>query len=95
MTISEGALGAVGAAGWLVAAGMLLRIAEGGAVRREMTVSAMEVAKNAAARIAVARVSTFPCPRLDRNAFDPPMPSAPPSERWSSTTAMSATITIR
>src|SRR5665213_1503174 len=91
--VPVGAPGAV--VGAEAVAGTVSRIAEGGAVRRVTTERAMEVAKKAAARIPVARVSTLPWPRDDRNAFPPPIPSAPPSERWRSTTAIRATITIR
>src|SRR5262249_6823000 len=92
--VVPGVVGVVGTVG-VVTVGTLFRIDDGGGVSRVRTVRATEVRKKAIPRIVVARVSTFPCPRLVRNALEPPIPSAPPSERCRSTTATSATITIR
>ncbi len=55
----------------------------------------MEVKKKAAARMAVARVSTLAVPRDDMKLPPPPIPRPPPSDRWSSTTTMSASTIIR
>ena len=53
------------------------------------------MAKNKAPRMAVARESAFAWPRpVMKLPVPPPVPSAPPSERCSRTTAMSA-MTIR
>ncbi len=54
-----------------------------------------EVAKNSAARFAVARDNALAWPRPVMNPPPPQMPSAPPSERCSSTTATSAMTTRR
>ena len=90
-----GVFGVVGAAGADWAAGAVSRIAVGGAFRRARIDIASEVAKKIPPRMVVARVSTLPCPRMVMNWSPPPMPRAPPSDRWSSTTATSATTAIR
>ncbi len=51
--------------------------------RLPTTVMASEQMKKATARIPVMRVSKLPAPRADmKPEGPPPMPSAPPSERW-------------
>ena len=61
------------------------------------SVSVMLVTKNAAASPAVARVNILAVPRpvMKPPDAEPPMPRAPPSERWSNTTPTKAAAIIR
>ena len=62
--------------------------------RPMMRVSARHSTKNTPARILVVRVRRSPTPRVDiKPEGPPPMPSAPPSERWSRITPTNAAQT--
>ena len=80
---------------WPAGAGPSRRIECGARLQPEMIDIRSAVAKNNAPRMAVARDSAFAWPRpVMKLPVPPPVPSAPPSERCKSTTAMRAT-TIR
>jgi hypothetical protein len=68
-------------------------------VPSDIRVNVMLLTKNATPRITVVRVKVFAAPRAEKRPPSPepppPIPSAPPSERCSMITKISATATNR